>query len=295
MESYRDVWFQSTDGLNLYARDYPGPKSPRVPLLCLAGLTRNSRDFEPIAPHIAGSRRVIAADYRGRGRSEYAKDAQTYRIDVELEDAIRLLDHLDVQRVAVLGTSRGGMVAMAMAARHLNRLLGVLLNDIGPELDKRGLLRIVRNLRSRPAILNTWQDAIAHFKAGNPGYDMLTDAEWLKLARQVFRDEHGRPVYDYDPLLTGALPRIDEVEAKPLADLWPLFDHLKDKPVSVLRGEHSDLLSVQTVEAMQRRHPDLDAVTVANRGHIPLLDEPESVAAISRWLARIDAAAAHLA
>lgn len=290
MDSYRDVWFLSAGGLKLYARDYDNPGSARVPLLCLAGLTRNSRDFEPIAPHIAGSRRVIVPDYRGRGKSEYAKDAATYRPDVELDDAIRLLDHLGLGRVAVLGTSRGGIVAMVMAAAHPDRLAGVLFNDIGPELDRRGLLRIARNLGNRVAI-DSWEDAIAAFKAGNPGYDMLTGEQWLRLARQVFRDKDGKPVYDHDPLLAGALPPLADIETKEIPDFWPLFDALKDKPIAVLCGEHSDLLSVQTVEEMQRRHPDLDAVTVANRGHIPLLDEPESVAAISRWLARVDAAA----
>jgi pimeloyl-ACP methyl ester carboxylesterase len=292
MDSYRDVWFQSSDGLKLYARDYPGPKVARVPLLCLAGLTRNSRDFEPIAPHLAGSRRVIVADYRGRGRSDYAKDAKTYRPDVELDDAIRLLDHLGIGQVAVLGTSRGGIVAMVMAAIYPDRLLGALLNDIGPELDRRGLLRIARNLANRIEI-NSWDDAIAAFRASNPGYETLTDEQWQKLSRQVFRDEGGKPVYDYDPLLPSALPPVADIESKELANFWPLFEKLEAKPVTVLRGEHSDLLSVQTVEDMQRRHPGLDAVTVTNRGHIPLLDEPESVAAISRWLARVDAVAEH--
>jgi pimeloyl-ACP methyl ester carboxylesterase len=283
---FRDVRFTVADRVSLYARDYEG-ESSRTPLLCLSGLTRNLRDFEPLIRRIDGARRIIAMDYRGRGRSDYAPDPKTYRIDVETGDALALLDHLGIARAAVIGTSRGGLIAMAMAARALDRLAGVLFNDIGPVIDKAGLLRI-RSYLGKAAHFTSWDDAAGALKRTHAGFD-LPEEEWLAYARRIYREESGLPHIDYDLRLGETFPSAEEIETSAAPDLWPLFDMLKPLPCAVLRGEHSDLLGEATVAQMARRHPDLITRTVSGRGHVPFLDEPESLAAIQEWLARVDA------
>lgn len=281
-----DVWFESADGLRLYARD-SGPSGPLTPLLCLSGLTRNSKDFEPLFARLSPRRRIVAPDYRGRGRSQYAADGSAYRPDVELDDAMRLLDRLGLARVGIIGTSRGGLVAMLMGCKHRDRLAGVLFNDIGPELEIAGLIRI-RDYLGGPVELESWDDAIAALKRTSAGFETLNDAQWLRLARAVFRDEDGRPAMDYDPHLGDGLPSAQEIAEGKVPALWDLFEGLAGLPLTVLRGANSDLLSTRVVEEMAMRHPGLDAVTVDNRGHVPFLDEPEAEAAIDRWLTRID-------
>jgi pimeloyl-ACP methyl ester carboxylesterase len=284
---YAEHLIAAADGVRLYARDYAAATFSGIPVVCLPGLTRNSKDFETIAPHLARTRRVICPDFRGRGLSDRA-DPSTYRPDVELGDTLRILDHLGIHRVAILGTSRGGIVALVMAAKALDRMAGVAFNDIGPKLDKRGLLRIRSYLGTDPAFTD-WRQAVTALKNTNPGFPALTDGEWMAFARRVFRDENGAPRADYDPGLTQNFPSIAEIEAAEAPELWGLLDHMAEIPALVLRGENSDLLSAETVHEMQRRHKRMSAVTVADRGHVPFLDEPESVAAIDQWIAAVDA------
>src|SRR5262245_15649615 len=191
---HRDISFTSADGLALFGRDYPAT-GDAAPILCLAGLTRSSRDFEPLAQWLGGARRLITMDYRGRGRSAYAPDPLTYRPDVELADALRLLDHLDVQRVNVIGTSRGGIIAMVMAAQHPQRLKGVLLNDIGAAIEKASLLRI-RSYLGKARAFNSWAEAVIALKDRNPGFEHLSEAEWLSFARRTFIEKDGRITHD---------------------------------------------------------------------------------------------------
>jgi pimeloyl-ACP methyl ester carboxylesterase len=283
--AWRDLRFRSPDGLELYARDY-GPREPvATPVLCLSGLTRNSRDAQPVAEQIASDRRVIAPDYRGRGRSDYATDWSTYTVEVELADAIALLDSLGIARVVLIGTSRGGLIAMLMAALHRDRLAGVLLNDIGPVLEPAGLQRIRRYL-GRPLRVTTWRGAVAGLKRNNPGFQSLSEAEWLAFARRLYRDEGGRPVLDYDRNLRRSFPAAARIAAGAVPPMWELMAPLEGLPVAALRGKHSDLLSPDTHARMAEVVPGLDAATVADRGHAPFLDEPESRAAIARLLAR---------
>lgn len=284
---FRELRYVSADGLSLYARDYGPAAGGLVPLLCLPGLTRNSKDFETIAPRLAASRRIVCPDFRGRGRSQYAPDPQTYRPEVELADTIALLDRLGIARAAVIGTSRGGIVAMAMAARHPERPAGILFNDIGPRIEPEGLLRIRSYLGRTPAF-QSWAEAVAGLRTIHAGFGTLSDAEWLSFARRVFHDENGVPRPDSDPRIAIAFPTSDDIAQGKVPELWPLFDLTAGIPVSVLRGANSDLLSEATVAAMLARHGSAEAVTVANRGHVPFLDEPEAFAAIERWLARID-------
>jgi pimeloyl-ACP methyl ester carboxylesterase len=238
-------------------------------------------------PWLAAARRVVCFEFRGRGRSQYAPDATTYRADVEAADTIGLLDKLGLPRVGIIGTSRGGLVAMLIAAAAKQRLAGVLLNDIGPVLDAAGLLRI-RSYLGKVAPFTNWQDAVSALKQTNPGTEGLADAEWMTLARRIFRDDAGRPVPDYDPRIADLFPSVEDIKAGKAAPMWPLFEALSGLPVSVLRGANSDLLSAATVAEMARRHAGLDATTVPKRAHVPFLDERESRAAIERWVARLN-------
>lgn len=285
--NFREVFYTSGDGLRLYARDHGPRNSGRLPVLCLPGLTRNAKDFEPLAERLGATRRVICPDFRGRGRSQYAEDPLTYRPDVELSDTLLLLDALEVQRVAVVGTSRGGIVGMIMAAKAPERLAGLLLNDIGPRIDTSGLLRIRGYLGTDPEF-SDWAEAVAALKATNPGFDTLTAADWERFARRVFREEKGRPRADYDPRLVANFPSAADIAAGQVPELWALLPALAGVPVTVLRGVHSDLLSAATVAEMLAHLPHTAAVAVADRGHVPFLDEPESVAAVDALLAQID-------
>ena len=284
---YRCVHVQTADGLRLFARDYAPDKSALTPLLCLPGLTRNSKDFEPIAPWLAQTRRVIALDFRGRGQSEYAKDPATYRPDIELGDAICLLNSLNIERVALIGTSRGGIVGMLMAALFRDRLAGLFLNDVGPALEPGGLLRIRSYLGVQRAF-ESWNAAAAGLKASNVGFETLAAEEWLAFAQRVFKIENGRPHIDYDPALATTFPSVEDIEAGRVAALWELFAKIEGMPVAVVRGAHSDLLSAATVAAMKHSQAELDATTIEDRGHAPFLDEEPAKKAIARWLERVD-------
>lgn len=286
--AYREHVFAAADGTPLYARDYAHAGS-LTPAVCLPGLTRNARDFETIAPWLSETRRVLALDFRGRGQSGRA-DPATYRPDQEVADTLTVLDQMGVTRFAIIGTSRGGIVAMVMAARALERIAGVLFNDIGPRIDQAGLLRIRSYLGSDPQFAS-WDDAVEQLKATTPGFPDLSDAGWHAFARRIYRDANGQPRVDYDAALGQNFPGEDDIRSGKVPELWPLFDMLAPLPCLVLRGAHSDLLSAETVAEMQARHPALAAATVPARGHVPFLDEPVSRAAIADWLAAVDRAA----
>lgn len=285
---YREHDIAAADGTRLYARDHGPEAGSLTPIVCLPGLTRNAKDFETIAPRLAETRRVLALDFRGRGRSGRA-DPATYRPDQEVADTLAVLDHLGISRFAIIGTSRGGIAAMVMAARALPRMAGVVFNDIGPKIDKAGLLRIRGYLGADPQFAS-WADAVQSLKASNPGFPALGEAQWLAFARRVYREQDGLPRADYDPALAQNFPSVADIEAGAVAELWPLLEMMAEVPSLVLRGEHSDLLSEETVARMQQHHPRLAAVTVRERGHVPFLDEPESIAAIDAWLQRVDGA-----
>ena len=285
---YTPVYFQTDDGLRLFARDYSPLHSALTPLLCLPGLTRNSNDFETIAPWLAQTRRVIAPDFRGRGLSQYASDPASYRPDVELVDVISLLSFLKVDRVAIVGTSRGGIVGMLMAAFFRDRLAGLFLNDVGTELDSAGLLRI-RSYLGVQQEFSSWEMAIANLKSTNTGFESLGSDEWRAFAQRVFKAENGLPRIDYDPALLHTFPSVEDITAGRIANLWEFFGKIEDLPVAVVRGEHSDLLSAATVAAMKQQNAGLDATTIPQRGHAPFLDEASAKEALVRWLARVDA------
>ncbi|HLJ38844.1 MAG TPA: alpha/beta hydrolase [Steroidobacteraceae bacterium] len=277
-----EYWFDSQDGLRLFSRVYPGPTAAAPAVLCLHGLTRNSRDFEDLAGHLAGRYRVIVPDVRGRGLSARDPNFNNYQIPVYLADVLRLLAGLGAARVSIVGTSMGGLMAMVLAATQPALVAGIVLNDVGPEVDPAGLERIRGYVGKAPAVRD-WAGAVAVVRmvygSAWPGLD---DARWEKLARASYRaDAQGVPQADSDPLI--AEPLKDTSKAAP--DLWPLWGALAKVPILAIRGGHSDILSAATLERMKREKPDLTTLTVANRGHVPLLDEPECLKAIDEFLA----------
>ena len=281
--TFKDGWYETDDGLRLYYRDYPGAHD-RVPVLCLHGLTRNSADFEDLAPHLASTRRVLALDVRGRGRSDRDPDPGRYHAGTYVGDVAGLLAALGIERVILVGTSMGGIIGMIHGAAHPGGLAGLVLNDIGPEIDPAGLARIAGYV-GRGGPVASWKEAAAAVRAINGiAFPDADDAFWDRFARRTYREEaQGRIVPAYDPRIADAMA---DAGAAP-ADMWPIFDLLKDIPILVIRGARSDILSADTLSAMQQRHPDLESVTVPGRGHAPALDEPSARAAIDSFLARL--------
>jgi pimeloyl-ACP methyl ester carboxylesterase len=274
---WREFQFRAPDGLELFGREC-GPREVGItPLLCLAGLTRNSKDFEPLAAKLR-DRQIIAFDYRGRGRSPYA-DPSTYTPRHELADCVALLDQLHIEKACVVGTSRGGIIAMLMAQIQEDRIAGAILNDIGPRLETKGLLRIARLLRQAPEF-QTWEEAADDLRAGSPEISDLSDADWLCFARRLYKEGCGKIIRDYDAALALAFPSPEDIARQAQPQLWTQFGAFEDKPCAVLRGELSDLLSEATVRDMAAVHKGLVTASVSGRGHVPFLDEPESIAAV---------------
>ena len=268
--------FVTADGLTLHYADTAEQEGGDGPaILCLAGLTRNSADFQMVLPFLAGYR-VIRMDYRGRGLSDYAKDFTTYSVPQEAHDALSLLDHLGLERATILGTSRGGLIAMVLAATAPDRLAGAILNDIGPELAPAGLDRIMDYLGRRP-IFRSYDEAAEGLAAINAAqFPGVSRARWRLHAENIWAEQGGgsRLALRYDPRLRDA---VEQSGAQPAPDLWPLFDALAALPLTVLRGANSDLLSADLLARMQARAPLMRAVTVPDRGHVPFLDEAASL------------------
>ncbi len=279
-----DRYFTSADGLRLHYRDYPAAEPGRLPVLCLPGLTRNCRDFEGSALRIQGTRRVLSADLRGRGRSQYDPNFLNYHPGTYVGDLARLLADAGVEKVILFGTSLGGILSMLIAAGTPQVPAGVILNDIGPEVAPEGLQRIASYV-GRHAPVRNWAEAAAQMRSMY-GVAMpdASDADWLAFAQRSYTEVNGVPVLDVDP---GVGEAVRAAPAGAAPDLWPLYAALKPVPTLAIRGELSDVLSVATFDRMQREKPDLRRLTVARRGHPPLLDEPECVTAIDGFLAEL--------
>ncbi len=282
--SYTDEYWTSPDGLKLYYRDYAGP-SAKPPVLCLHGLTRNSRDFAPLAETLAGEWRVIVPEMRGRGNSEYAKDTSTYTPPTYIKDVEALLAELGIEKFVAIGTSMGGLMTMLMAAKDASRIVAAVLNDIGPEIDPTGLAHIAGYV-GQGRSFDTWMHAANSLRethgASFPDYSIDT---WLEMAkRTMVLGQNGRLVLDYD---MGIADPFKSANDAPQPDLWPAFKALSDTPTLLVRGELSNLLTEQTQSRMAREHGNLRTVTVPRVGHAPMLDEPESLAAIQALLADI--------
>lgn len=268
--------FQSTDGLNLhYLDEGDGP-----PVIALAGLTRNAADFDHVAPHLPV--RLIRPDYRGRGKSEWA-DYTTYTIPQEAQDVLALMDHLGLEKAAILGTSRGGMIGMMLAATARDRLTGVALNDIGPEISPVGL-EIIKNYIGRTPAQKTYAEAAAFRDRNWVHFKGVPMDRWLAEVKAHYEETPDGLILRYDPKLRDA---VLEAGAQPTPDLWPLFDALHGLPLALIRGANSDLLTVATADKMAERRPDMIRVDVPGRGHVPFLDEPQALDALHRWLERL--------
>ena len=283
-KEHEEIHWVSHDGLRLYARVYEGPRSDAPTVLCLHGLTRNSRDFEDLAPHLARRYRVIVPDLRGRGFSARDPQLQNYQPTVYVQDILALFDATAVSRAAVIGTSLGGMLAMMLGFSHAARIAGIVLNDVGPEIDPAGIERIKGYAGRLPPAQN-WSEAEAQTKAVfGDAWPGLAPSRWASLARRGYRQNTaGMVELDADPNIGEAL------RAAPAAalDLWPLWKALREVPTLAIRGERSDILSAATFARMKSETPGLAQLEVANRGHVPLLDEPECVLALDAFLSRV--------
>lgn len=296
VQNWHDIFFTSQDGLRLYARHYPAPEPHRRPVLCLAGLTRNSRDFHYLAsflsdPNNPDARDVYALDCRGRGRSDHDPNWRNYALQVELSDALDLLVLKGLHAVAVVGTSRGGLLAMIMACLRPTMLGAVVLNDIGPVLAREGLVRILAQLGRIP-LPATWEAATELVRGMHAGaFPAIPDEHWAQIARQWFNDGRDGPMPGYDPNLAKAMSVFDG----PLPTLWPQFEALSRIPAMALRGELSDILSEETLSDMRLRHPRLVTQTVKEQGHAPLLRDRPTLFAINDFLVSCDPASNRLA
>jgi pimeloyl-ACP methyl ester carboxylesterase len=270
--------------LDLVARDYPARSEQAPSLLLMHGLTRNSADFEPLAWHMAGDYRLIVPDQRGRGLSQWDPEPARYRPDVYAQDMLALLDGLGVTRACLIGTSMGGLMAMVMNALRPDLATGFVFNDIGPVLDPAGIARIQGYVGPTGAMAS-WTAAAARCQASNEAaFPDYGKAEWIAFARRTCRENaDGSVVFDYDPAIAQGMAG-DEPQTVP-PDLWPLWDGLANKPVLVVRGELSDLLSPETEREMARRHSGpYSHVDVPRVGHAPILDETPALAAILAFL-----------
>jgi pimeloyl-ACP methyl ester carboxylesterase len=276
---YEDCYFTVRDGLRLHYRDYPGdPAKP--PILCLPGLTRNSRDFGEFAERYSPRFRVLAMDFRGRGMSDYDPVPARYVPPTYAYDVIELLDQLEIPEAIFVGTSLGGLVTMAMAVFAPQRIAAAILNDVGPDLNTAGLDRIKSYVGSG-ARFQSWDEVGEAVAANNGGFENYTHDDWVRMAKRNCREDNGEIVFDYDMAIAEPF---ESAGPAPEIDAWPFFAALAQKPLLVVRGARSDLLSAEALEKMQAAAPAMKSAVVAGVGHAPDLGEPEAVTAIEAFL-----------
>jgi pimeloyl-ACP methyl ester carboxylesterase len=288
VQTWRDIHFSARDGLRLYARHYPAPGSTRRPVLCLAGLTRNGRDFHRLATRLSGSgegaRDVYTLDGRGRGRSAHDRDWRNYSLRVEADDALDFMTLAGLAEAAIVGTSRGGLIAMLIAVLRPCALAAAVLNDIGPVVEREGHARIAAHVGRIPLPAD-WEEAAQIVRELHRRQFPAVPAEaWAEAARASFDEVDGLPAPGCDPAIARTVSPMDG----PMPELWPQFEALARVPVLAIRGQNSDVLSAGTLERMRARHPRLEALTVAGQGHAPFLGDAQTAAAIAAFLERSD-------
>jgi len=290
---WRDIFYTSFDGLRLRVRHYGQPNPDTRPAVCLAGLTRNSSDFHRLASHLANDRRapreVYALDYRGRGRSERDPNWRNYSPFIELLDTLDFMATANLHDAAIIGTSRGGIIAMLMAVVRPGMIGAAVLNDIGPEIGTAGLARIMGYAGKIP-VPSDWNEAVELVRQINERFftDMSPE-DWQALAHQSFNETgDGKPAPSYDRNIAKSLSQIDI--SKRIPDMWAYFDALNDVPLMVLRGENTDLLPATTFEEMKRRHPQAQALTIPSQGHPVLFLDKFSIGQVGRFLNNCDPA-----
>jgi pimeloyl-ACP methyl ester carboxylesterase len=287
-EGSAGYFVSAPDGLRLHARSYGARDRRRTPVVCLPGLARTTADFDTLAKALANdpdrARHVLAIDYRGRGESEYDRDPANYSIATEVADLIAILTAIEIEPAVLVGTSRGGILAMVLATVRPTAIAGVVLNDIGPVIETRGLVRIKSYLGRlpQPKSLDDAADILRHLFAAQ--FPKLGPDDWTAFARRTFKEQDGSFKPRYDPKLAEALKTVDMARSVP--PLWKEFDALASVPVMVVRGANSDVLAAETVAAMRARRPDLVALEVPDQGHAPLLAESAVIAEIGTFIAR---------
>ncbi len=290
MMSATSTFVSAPDSLRLHASCHGSRSAAALPVVCLPGLARTAADFDALADALAGDavrpRRVITLDYRGRGQSEYDRDPARYNFQVELADVLAVITALDVTPAILIGTSRGGILAMLLAAVRPSVIGGVVLNDIGPVIEPKGLMRIKGYVGKLPQPRTFEEGADILRRLFDAQFPKLGPPDWLASAHRTFRQENGALVPTYDPKLAKTLEGVDF--EKPFPPLWAQFDALAHVPVMVIRGANSDILSADTVEAMRARRATLETLEVPDQGHAPLLAEPDTIARIAAFAASCD-------
>lgn len=289
--AFESLFITAPDGLRLHVRDYGDRLAERLPVVCLAGLSRNAADFHrlavALATDVAAPRRVLALDYRGRGQSDYDRRPENYAIPVELDDVIAVMTALEVAPAVMIGTSRGGLITMALAVKQPGAIAGVVLNDIGPVVELAGLLRIKGYVGKLPEPRSFEEGAEMLRQTSGGQFPRLGPDDWLTAARRNWRNQDGRLVTTYDPALARILASVDPDH--PMPDMWPQFEALGRVNVMVIRGANSDILSAATVAEMAARHPGLEAMEIPDQGHAPLLVEADTIGRIAAFVASCDA------
>ena len=291
MTEYKDIWYTSADGLRLYARDYGHGQQHEFTtptILCMHGLTRNSADFEDICSELASRYRLIAVDQRGRGRSEYDSDPENYNPLVYVQDMFLLLETLALAKVVLLGTSMGGIMAMIMAAMKPDLVQALIINDIGPEVGVKGLERLKQYV-GKSAPVKSWGEAARQCKELNGiAFPDASEEFWHRFAKRTYQEDgHRWPVLAYDAKIAVPLNDAENNSAAP--NLWPVYDQICDKPMLLIRGEHSDILEPHCVDKMSDKHSDLEVSVIPKVGHAPMLSEPSAQASINGFLGRLEA------
>ncbi len=286
---FKDIYFTTRDGLKLYGRHYPARvPSNRRPVLCLPGLTRNSRDFERVAEALAGDpdtpRDVYTMDSRGRGNSEHARDWRDYVVPIEMHDVIDFMTMQELSDCGIIGTSRGGILSMVLAVAQPSRIGAVVLNDIGPVIETDGLIRIAGYVGRTP-VPKSWPEAARLVRdLMKRDFPQLSDSEAEAVARQLMNDRNGKPAAGYDSKIGRSFSVLDG----PMPKLWAQFDSLKRVPLLVIRGANSDLLTAATVDEMHKRHLMMASITVPDEGHAPLLRDDPTIGHVVTFFAEAD-------
>jgi pimeloyl-ACP methyl ester carboxylesterase len=285
-----DHFVTAPDGLRLHVREWGERTARGLPVVCLPGLARTTADFEPLGAALAGDaaqpRRVLALDYRGRGLSDHDPDPAHYSVAVELDDVLAVLAARAVRPAVIVGTSRGGLIAMTLAAVRPTAIAGVVLNDIGPVIEPQGLLRI-KNYVGKLAQPRDFAEGAELLRRASGGqFPRLGETDWLAAARRTWYEREGRLVLAYDPQLARTLAAFDPNQ--PLPAMWPQFDALGHVPVMVIRGANSDILSAATVAAMRARRRDMTVLEIPDQGHAPLLAEPDTIVRIAAFIAECE-------
>jgi pimeloyl-ACP methyl ester carboxylesterase len=285
------VYVTAQDGLRLHVRRY-GPRTALgLPVVCLPGLARTVADFDALAPALANGpppRRVIAIDSRGRGQSEYDSNPENYNLAVELSDVVTVLTALEIGEAVFTGSSRGGLLTILLGVAHPTSIAGVVLHDIGPVIEPKGLARIKSYVGKLPQPRNFMEGAEILRRLFDAQFPRLTGEQWLAAAQRTWKADNGELVPTYDVKLARTLAELD-IE-RPLPAMWTEFDALSRVPMLVIRGANSDILSADTVRAMRVRHPDMESVEVADQGHVPLLDSPDLIRHVTEFVCSCDAA-----